>query len=159
VYRRRFEPARYGAALAVAAIVAGWALARWPAILPGLTVDQAAAGHDTLVWVVVCVLVGAAILFPSLALLFRLALTGHLDGVEATLPELAGRRPGGLSSRPINRAAVACLIAGVGLLNVADARWAHAIGVGCLMAFVVLAARAIIPAVLGEGSADDATSG
>ena len=31
VYRRRYELARYGAALAVAAIIAGWALARWPA--------------------------------------------------------------------------------------------------------------------------------
>ena len=91
VYRRRFEPARYGAALAVAAIVAGWALARWPTILPGLTVDQAAAGHDTLVWVVVCVLVGAAVLFPSLALLFRLTLTGHLDGAEPTAAR--ARRP------------------------------------------------------------------
>src|SRR5262249_4149634 len=44
VYLRRYEPARYGAALAVASITAGWALARWPTILPGLTVDQAAAG-------------------------------------------------------------------------------------------------------------------
>jgi cytochrome d ubiquinol oxidase subunit II len=69
VYRRRYEPARYGAALAVAAIVAGWALSRWPTILPGLNVDQAAAGHDTLVAIIVAVLAGAAIVFPSLALL------------------------------------------------------------------------------------------
>src|ERR1700694_166549 len=56
VYRRRFEAARYGAALAVAAIVAGWALGQWPTVLPGLTVDQAAASHDTLVAVVVAVI-------------------------------------------------------------------------------------------------------
>ena len=46
VYSRRYEPARYCAALAIAAIIAGWALARWPTILPGLTIEQAAAGHD-----------------------------------------------------------------------------------------------------------------
>src|SRR3954451_1868234 len=53
VYLRRFDAARFGAAAAVAAIIAAWALARWPTILPGLTVDRAAAGHDTLVWLVV----------------------------------------------------------------------------------------------------------
>jgi cytochrome d ubiquinol oxidase subunit II len=150
VYRRRFEPARYGAALAVAAVVAGWALARWPTILPGLSIDQAAAGHDTLVWVVVCVFGGAAILFPSLALLFRLTLTGRLHAVETALPEQPGQRLGGTASPLLARSAIACLIAGVGLLNLADARWAHAIGVGCLLGFVALAARAIIPAVLAE---------
>jgi cytochrome d ubiquinol oxidase subunit II len=150
VYRRRFEPARYGAALAVAAIVAGWALARWPTILPGLTVHQAAAGHDTLVWVVVCVLAGAAILFPSLALLFRLTLSGRLHGVETSLPEHAGQRLGSVATPLLARSAIACLIAAVGLLNLADARWAHAIGVGCLLGFVVIAARALIPAVLAE---------
>jgi hypothetical protein len=46
VSRWRFGPARVTAALAVAAIVAGWALAQRPDILPGLTVEQAAAGHS-----------------------------------------------------------------------------------------------------------------
>jgi len=49
LYRRRFEPARYSAAVAVAAVVAGWALGQWPTILPGLDVREAAAPHDTLV--------------------------------------------------------------------------------------------------------------
>jgi len=39
----------------------------------------------------------------------------------------------------LNRVAVACLIAGAGLLNVADAGWAHALGVACLIGFVVFA--------------------
>ena len=100
VYGRRYEPARYCAAVAVAAIVAGWALARWPTILPGLTVGQAAAGHDTLVWVTVCVLVGSVILFPSLAFLFRLALAGRFQAAERPVtaqigqPLRAIRRPG-----------------------------------------------------------------
>ena len=35
------------------------------------------------------------------------------------------------------RAAVACLIVGFGLLTVADAGWAHAVGVTALFAFMV----------------------
>jgi cytochrome bd ubiquinol oxidase subunit II len=144
VYDRRYEPARYCSALAVAAIVAGWALARWPMILPGLTVDRAAAGHDTLVWVVVCVLAGSVILFPSLAVLFRLALAGRFQAAESAVPDetaqpLPAIRPGHLA-----RLAVALLIAGVGLLNIANAQWAHAVGVVCLFCFVVLGFRAII---------------
>jgi cytochrome bd ubiquinol oxidase subunit II len=146
VYDRRYEPARYCAAIAVAvaAIVAGWALARWPTILPGLTVDQAAAGHDTLVWVIVCVLVGSLILFPSLAFLFRLALAGRFQAAESTVPDeiaqpLPANRPGLLA-----RVAVALLIAGFGLLNIANAQWAHAVGIVCLFCFVVVGFRAII---------------
>ena len=150
VYRRRYEPARYCAALAVAAIIAGWALARWPTILPGLTVHQAAAGHDTLVWVIVSVLAGGAILFPSLALLFRLAVTGRFRAAEHPEPESGAPGLTPFRSGLLARAAVACLIAGFGLLNVADARWAHGVGVVCYLAFVVLAFRAIIFPALGE---------
>jgi len=144
VYARRYESARYCAAIAVAAIIAGWALARWPTILPGLTVDQAAAGHDTLVWVIVCVLGGAVILFPSLAILFRLALAGRFQAPESTMPNeitqsLHAIRPGLLA-----RLAAALIIAGFGLLNLANADWAHAVGVVCLMCFVIVGFRAII---------------
>jgi cytochrome d ubiquinol oxidase subunit II len=144
VYGRRYEPARYGAALAVAAVIAGWALSRWPTILPGLTVHQAAAGHDTLVWVIAAVLGGGAILFPSLGLLFRLAVTGRFRAAETDAQQEA--RPGlrGVRPRLLARSALACLVVGFGLLNVADARWAHGVGVVCLMAFVVLGFRAIV---------------
>ena len=144
VYRRRYEPARYCGAVAVAAIVAGWALSRWPTILPGLTIHQAAAGNDTLVWVIVCVLVGGAILFPSLGLLFRLALTGRFQAAESTVPAEAGRHLGAVRSGLLARLAIACLIAGFGLLNIADAQWAHVLGLLCLLAFVLAAFRAII---------------
>jgi cytochrome bd ubiquinol oxidase subunit II len=76
------EASRYTAAFAVAAIIAGWALAQSPVFLEGLTVREAAAGRDTLVAVTVAVLAGAAILFPSLALLFRLVLGGDLGRCE-----------------------------------------------------------------------------
>src|SRR5207237_5166384 len=74
---RQFALARYTAALAVALVVADWAFARWPTLLPGLTVDRAAAPHDTMVAVVVVVLAGAVLLFPALALLFTLTLRCH----------------------------------------------------------------------------------
>jgi len=144
VYGRRYEPARYCGALAVAAIVAGWALARWPTILPGLTVDQAAAGHDTLVWVVVCVLGGAMILFPSLAVLFRLALAGRFQAAESTVPDDIARPLRAIRPGLLARLAAALLIAGFGLLNLANAQWAHAVGVVCLLCFVVVGFRAII---------------
>ena len=84
VCRRASRPRGSPRALAVAAVIAGWALAQQPIILPGLTIQQAAAPHDTLVAVIVAVLGGGAILFPSLALLFRLVLGGRLGyGGEA----------------------------------------------------------------------------
>jgi cytochrome bd ubiquinol oxidase subunit II len=43
---------------------------------------------------------------------------------------------------------VACLIAGIGLLNVADAGWAHALGVAGLFGFMVSAFLAIVPSAL-----------
>jgi cytochrome d ubiquinol oxidase subunit II len=139
VRRESFEVARYTAALAVAAVVAGWALAQNPVLLPGLTVRQAAAPHDTLVVVVVAVLAGAVILFPSLALLFRLVLRGQLDhGGPAVAPEraigalLSASTPGLLA-----RGAAACLLAGFGFLTLAEAGWAHAIGVLALFGFIV----------------------
>jgi cytochrome d ubiquinol oxidase subunit II len=155
VWFRRYEPARYTAAIAVAAIIAGWALAQQPILLPGLTVAQAAAPHDTLVLVVVAVLVGAAILFPSLALLFRLVLRGQFD--PGTPTELA-RAPDAktiveaTASGLLTRSAFACVIAGIGLLTVADSSLAHAVGVVCLLAFVVLGFAAIRPTEIAQRS-------
>jgi cytochrome d ubiquinol oxidase subunit II len=152
VLARRYEPARYTAALAVAAIIAGWALAQQPLLLRGLTIHQAAAPHDTLVLVVIAVLGGGALLFPSLALLFRLVLSGrvgHGPAGEQDTSALGGRalvaalRPG-LAAR----AAVACLVAGFGLLTVADAQWTHVIGVIALLACAVLGFVAVGPAEL-----------
>jgi cytochrome d ubiquinol oxidase subunit II len=149
VWRRRFDTARFGAAVAVAAIIAGWALARWPTILPGLTIDDAASGHDTLVWIVVSVSVGAAFTFPSLGLLFGLALTGGFEGDERpAIGRIAQRATSG--PRWATRAAVSCFFAGIGLLTLADAAWAHGIGVVCLFGFIVAAFLAIVPSTLAD---------
>ena len=154
VSSRRFAAARYSAALAVAAVVAGWAFARYPVLLPGLTVRQAAAPHDTLVTLVVAVIAGGVILFPSLGLLFSLTLGGRFDPhgppgePSAEAPALQAMMAGPALGA---RFAVALLIAGIGLLNVASAAWAHAIGVTCLFAFMVLVFALIVPrAVAGD---------
>jgi len=145
VYRRRFEPARYSAALAVAAVVAGWGLAQWPTVLPGLDVRHAAAPHDTLVAVVAAVLGGGAIVFPSLGLLFRLTLAGRFDeGAPAPAAAAARRRPDASPAR-LFRTALAFLIVGFALLTVADAGWAHAVGVTALFGFMIAGFLALAP--------------
>jgi cytochrome d ubiquinol oxidase subunit II len=87
-WRSAFGLARLTAALAVAAVVAGWAAAQAPRLLPGMTVTQAAAGRSTLIALLIAVAVGAVILIPSLALLFTLYLRGHLDTPEHHSPEI-----------------------------------------------------------------------
>ena len=87
--RRRYEPARIAAAIAVAAVVAGWALAQRPDLLPGLTVTDAAAGPAVLWALVVSTAIGAAILVPSLGYLYTLVLRGRFDDA----PEGGGAAP------------------------------------------------------------------
>ena len=76
VWRGGFGWARASAALAVAAVIAGWAAAQAPQVLPGLTVAEAAAGRSTLIATIVGVAVGAVVLVPSLAALYSLVLPG-----------------------------------------------------------------------------------
>jgi cytochrome d ubiquinol oxidase subunit II len=147
VWRKRYEASRYTAAFAVAAIIAGWALAQSPVFLEGLTVREAAAGRDTLVAVTVAVLAGAAILFPSLALLFRLVLSGGVgrDEGDAGQPTQARSLLAPLAAGLLPRLAIACLVAGIGFTTIANAAWAHTIGVFSLFAFIVVAFPAALP--------------
>jgi cytochrome d ubiquinol oxidase subunit II len=149
VGRRRYEPARYTAALAVAATIAGWAVAQNPVFLHGLTIREAAAGHDTLVAVVVSILVGALLLFPSLGLLFRLTLGGELRDSESSgeAPVESWRRAP-MGGQLDARLSVAFLVAGIGFLTIANAPWAHAIGVACFFGFILSGYRAALPADL-----------
>jgi cytochrome d ubiquinol oxidase subunit II len=148
VWARRYEPARYSSALAVAAIIAGWALAQSPTFLPGLTVRQAAAPHDTLVAVVVAVLAGGLLLLPALGTLFRLTLRGRLGEGHASIDEAAPT--GGMALTPrrtslLVRLAGALLLAGIGLTVVADAEWAHLLGGACYLSFLVVAFSVAVP--------------
>jgi cytochrome d ubiquinol oxidase subunit II len=78
-WRERFEPARYTAAAAVGAIVAGWGFAQEPYLLPPeLTLEEAAAPDATLTALVIAAIAGMALLVPALIWLFRLALSGRL---------------------------------------------------------------------------------
>jgi cytochrome d ubiquinol oxidase subunit II len=145
VATQRFELARYTAALAVAATIAGWALAQQPRLLPGLTIAQAAAPHEAIVLVIVVVIAGGAILFPSLALLFGLLLRGRFDAPRDEEPlELvalaSASRPGLLA-----RSAFVTLLAGAALIVFAEAAWGEALGVVCLAAFVLLGFAATKP--------------
>lgn len=80
VWNRRYDLARIGAAAAVAAVVAGWAVAQAPELLPGaLTVQEAAAPTVTLVAVLVGGGLGMLLLAPALWYLFRLRFRGSLD--------------------------------------------------------------------------------
>jgi cytochrome bd ubiquinol oxidase subunit II len=152
VWLGRYEPARYGAATAVAAIIAGWALAQRPVFLPGLTVEQAAAPDETLVAIVVAILAGAAILFPSLALLFKLVLGGRFDQAQPTVSSAKPARAILFASSTglLARSALACFVAGLGFLTAAHAGWAHAIGIVALFAFIVLGFFAVAPSELAR---------
>src|SRR3954463_6103084 len=152
MYSRRFELARYSAALAVGSLVASWAIARWPLILPGLSVHAAAAGRRTLVWLVLSVIVGGAIVLPSMVLLFRLALTDRLEDDEPTPAPAASDTARELRQSPSGRAAIAFLVAGIALLTVAEASWAHAVGVVCLFGFLVSEFAARFALVVGQAS-------
>jgi cytochrome d ubiquinol oxidase subunit II len=141
VWRGRFEPARASAALAVAAIVAGWAIAQRPRLLPGLTVSEAAADRPTLIAVVIAVAIGAVVLVPSLIVLFRLFLSGRLfiggepAAPDPDLPGATGRR----RPRLAGAFALGSLVAGVGLTVLTDSGWPLALGIACLYAAAVSA--------------------
>jgi cytochrome d ubiquinol oxidase subunit II len=101
------------------------------------------------------VLAGGLILLPSLVLLFRLTLAGRFRDSERIAPATGAGPygPGEIRARP--RVAVACLIAGFGLLNIANAGWAHAIGVTCLISFVALGFAVIAEPALDESGGTD----
>jgi cytochrome d ubiquinol oxidase subunit II len=145
VLRRRYGLARVTAAGAVAAIIAGWGLAQRPELLPGLTIEEAAAGHSTLVSTIVALAIGAALLVPSLGLLFSLFLRGGFDeAIEreepATTPVTGGRR------RSLVLPAMGCFGVGALLVIVPESAWGRIVGIPLLLGsvavgFVALAAE------------------
>jgi cytochrome d ubiquinol oxidase subunit II len=137
VVARRYGPARLTAATAVATIIAGWGLAQRPQFLPGLTIEQAAAGRSVIIATIVSLALGALILVPSLGLLYSLYLSGHFDEEQEPRPEqrapAAPRR-----ELPLLPAAGLCLVVGVGASVPFDSAWGRIIGVPFLLAFVAL---------------------
>jgi cytochrome d ubiquinol oxidase subunit II len=71
LWLRRYGAARVAAALAVTAVIWGWAAGQYPDLLVGrLTIAQAAAGRPTLQAMLAVLVVGALLLVPSLMFLF-----------------------------------------------------------------------------------------
>jgi cytochrome bd ubiquinol oxidase subunit II len=139
---RRYEPARLTAALAVAAIIAGWGIAQSPDLLPGLTIKEAAASRSTLWALLVSIAAGLVILVPSLALLYGLVLRGRFDteapaAHEAPQPR-AIRAPRGLA------VAAVTLLAGGVLLTLFGKGAVLAVGIGALLCFVVVGALELL---------------
>jgi len=154
--RRRWEAARWSSAVAVGAIVGGWALAQQPQVLPGLTLDQAAAGHTTLVALLIAIIVGAFVLVPSLWLLFGMVLRGQFDErperpgsltETATGPVLTGPlvTPPGRAAGVI---AAALAVLGVPLTFFSDGGFFLAVGVILVLAALVAAAAFFLPEVV-----------
>ena len=137
VRRERYEAARYLASAAVAAVVLGWPLAQRPELLPGLTVEEAAASRPVLLATVVGVAVGASIVLPSLTLLFGLVLRGRFDEGAETAQRRGTGRPA-VAARPLRAAAVLSLAVGLPATLLSGGGIVRAVGVTALLAFVAL---------------------
>ena len=155
VRRARFEAARYIASAAVAAIVVGWALAQRPELLPGLTVEEAAAERSTLIATIVGVAGGAVILVPSLVLLFGLVLRGRFDR-QAGEPDAEPRtRRVPFRRQPLAGLAILALAVGLPATLVPDGGPVQTVGVIGLLAFVALGSAALgSAAAAAEGDED-----
>jgi cytochrome d ubiquinol oxidase subunit II len=91
LWTRRFLAVRVSAALAVAAVVWGWAAGQYPWMLQGqLTIAQAAAGRPVLEAVLASLLVGALLFLPPLAWLLVLFQRSQAPGEGRGA---SGRRP------------------------------------------------------------------
>jgi len=146
ISRRRYELARVSAATAVVAIIAGWGIAQRPQFLPGLTIQEAAAGRSTLISMLVALGLGALILIPSLGLLFSLLLRGRFD--EEPGPRERDTAP--LRAQPTPRllpAAGVCLVVGVVATAAFDSGWGQVVGIPALVAFVALGSVALVSAM------------
>jgi cytochrome d ubiquinol oxidase subunit II len=132
---RRFPTARVAGALATVAVVAGWGLAQSPEILPGLTMEEAAAPDNVIIALLFAIGIGLLVLIPSMLLLYGLVLEGRFD----TDPEkerglLSPPGPGsGPIAGPSRRA-----VAGAGVLLVLGAGLGVGLDGGALMYFGIL---------------------
>jgi cytochrome d ubiquinol oxidase subunit II len=144
VWLGRFEWSRYAGALAVAAILAGWGFAQRPDILPGLTIEEAAAS-DTVIWtLLISCAIGAILLVPSLILLFGLTLRGRFDEhAEGGAPEDAELRSLTAAPQRMLLAAGGCLVVGGGLMFFFENPWTSVLGAILLLCFIAIGGIAL----------------
>ena len=99
---RRYAAARYASALAVTAILAGWAVAQYPYLLvDDVTIEEAAGGRATLVAMLVALLGGGVLLIPALVYLYVLFQRSPVDrdaDAPTDSPEAVVRDPSGRAS-------------------------------------------------------------
>jgi cytochrome d ubiquinol oxidase subunit II len=132
VVRRAYGPARIAGALAVAAVIAGWALAQRPDLLPGLTVQQAAASDSVLWALIVAAVLGAVVLIPSLGYLFGMVLSGRFDedGERTASPSAAH---GAATRVPTSRALALLFPLGIVALAATERGAVQAVAVSALL--------------------------
>ncbi|MFM8518935.1 MAG: cytochrome d ubiquinol oxidase subunit II [Solirubrobacterales bacterium] len=147
---RKFSGARVAAALATAAVVAGWGLAQSPDILPGLTIDEAAAPDNVIIALLFAIGIGLLVLIPSIALLYGLVLEGRFDTGTGE-----GASPAGSPVRPIDHPGrravlgVFALLGGGALLSLSmDGGFFLYLGVLMLFAGVVAGAITLARSLL-----------
>jgi cytochrome d ubiquinol oxidase subunit II len=156
VVLRRFTAARLSAALAVAAVIVGWAVAQRPYLLPTtLTVEAAAASDTTLIALIVSLAVGAAVLFPSLVLLFRLTLAGHFDPTSQGPPPVAGGPVSRERRKHAAQTGIGFFITGFVLLTIAEPTVAHIFGLILLGIAMFAGFRAVGPVELAQRPVPD----
>jgi cytochrome bd ubiquinol oxidase subunit II len=136
VWTRRYDLARPSAAVAVAAVVLGWAFAQRPEVLAGLDVHEAAAGRSTLIALVIATAIGAVLLVPSLLLLYGFQLRGLFDAEPGVPPsgELTVLAPRGSRLVPVT---AGLLVVGVVVTMLFDGGLLLALGIAALLAFAV----------------------
>ena len=150
--------------MAVGAIVAGWALAQQPQLLPGLTVEQAAAGDATMVALLVSLAIGARDPDP----VARRCCSGSCCAGASTSARASPARSSALGEArprrgrarrspgrppPASRLPSAPAL-GVPLTFLSDGGAALALGVVLLLAAVAAAAVFVVPQVALDGDAD-----
>jgi cytochrome bd ubiquinol oxidase subunit II len=90
---RLYLYSRIASALAVAAVLAGWAFAQYPYVLPPvLTIAEAARGRATLVATLVVLIAGALVLVPALIYLYVLFQRAVPESPAPSLPESGNAR-------------------------------------------------------------------
>jgi cytochrome d ubiquinol oxidase subunit II len=151
VLRRRAALARYAAALAIAALVAGWALAQSPQLLPGLTVAQAAAPRSTLIGTTVAVVAGFVVVAPCLGLLFWLVLHGRFERVVRSSPAAGTvHRASEATRRRRAGASALTFVLGAGAVVFGTTMWPQVVGVLLLLAALVGGFTAVGPGELAD---------
>jgi cytochrome d ubiquinol oxidase subunit II len=91
LWMRRFTLARGAAAIAVGSVLWGWAVGQYPELLVGhLTVTDAAANETTLVVLLVGLGIGAALVIPSLLLLYYFFQRPDLATATSHVPDRQG---------------------------------------------------------------------